>query len=845
MSRAQTLAKARAQNRKRPQLKAPRETGAFLTGKNLNIVLCVLLAIATLALYSPVIGYQFVQWDDDIYVTSNLHIRGGLDWSMIRWAFTSTETIGYWLPVTWLSHALDVQLFALNPAGHHLDNAIIHALNSALLFLLLAWVTRRVGPSLLVAALFAVHPLNVESVAWVAERKNVLSTLFFLLAIAAYAWYARKPDWRRYLLVAFLFAAGLMAKPMLVTLPFVLLLLDYWPLGRMLPEEGDSPSAANANPHVPFTKLLLEKIPLLCISAASAAVTIVTQRPAEHMLRQLPLSLRIENALVSYGLYLWKMVWPARLAAFYPHPFNALPIWHVILSGLVLVVISALVVVFRQRRYLPVGWFWFLGTLVPVIGVVQSGEQAMADRFAYVPLIGIFVMIAWSLDDWAQGKSLTVAWRVVPASCVLVVLGFVTSHQMSSWRNGYALWTHTVEVNERNAVAHEALATALLYPPLSMTPHDLENFASDQERLDSARRHYQRALELRREMLQQNPDFRSLAHVLGNLGTLDGMQNHLDDARQHLQDALEIYRQLAQQDPSGHLHAVASIASTLDNLGNVDSFQSRLDDARQHEEEALQIYRGLAQQDPDQYLAELARTLNKVGNIAKLQNQPGEACDRYEEALNTYRQLPPQDSLKYQPQMVEILMNLGFLERSQKLTAKAYSHFQEALEIERRLAQQDPDKYLPEVVSKALNLGNFAMEQNRLDDARPPYEEAVKIYRQLAQQNPATYLPELAGTLTNLGILDGLQRRVEESRADYTEAHDHLPKARPGRPGEICRRRGQNRREPARTECDGCTSRGADEMSRAQTLAKTRAQSRKPPDQSAPRKQGHSSQAKT
>ena len=791
MRRAKPAAKAREKIRQRPNSGAFSRTEPFLTAKNLNIVLCTLLAAVTIALYSPVIGYQFVQWDDDLYVTANLHIRGGLDWSTIRWAFTSTETAGYWLPVTWLSHALDVQLFALNPAGHHLDNALIHALNAALLFLLLAWVTKRVGPSLLAAALFAVHPLSVESVAWVAERKNVLSTLFFILSIIAYAWYARKPDWRRYLLVAFLFAAGLMAKPMVVTLPFVLLLLDYWPLGRMLPERGDSPSAANANAGVPFTKLLLEKVPLLALSAASAGITIVTQLPAEHILRQLPLSLRIENALVSYGLYLWKMVWPAHLAAFYPHPLNALPIWLVILCGSVLVVISVLVIVFRRRRYLPVGWFWFLGTLVPVIGVVQSGEQAMADRFAYVPLIGIFVMIAWGLDDWAEEKSLTTAWRLVPALCVLVVLGFVTSRQMSFWENGYALWTHTVEVKEQNAVAHEALGTALLYPPLSMTPRDLQSFASDQERLDAARVHYERALELRREMLQRNPDFRSLAQVLGNLGILDGMQNRFDDARQHLQGALEIYRQLAQQDPAGHLHNVASVASTLDNLGNVDDFQHRLDDARQDDGEALQIYRGLARHDPDEYLAILARTLNKVANVAKIQNQAGEACDRYEEALNIYRQLMPQDPHTYQPQMVEILMNLGFLERSQKQTEKAYSHFQEALEIDRRLAQQDPGKYLPEMVSKALNLGNFAMEQNRMEDAHPPYDEAVRIYRLLVQQNPGAYLPDLAGTLTNLGILDGLQNRIEESRADYTEAITIYQKLAQGDParyaGDVAR----------------------------------------------------------
>ena len=231
MSRGKTLSKARAQASKRPNPKALQRTGPLLSGKKLNTTLCVLLAAVTIALYSPVMGHSFVVLDDREYVTTNAHIRG-LGWDAIKWAFTSTEAAN-WHPLTWLSHALDYQLFALNPAGHHLDSVLIHALNAVLLFLLLAWVTKRVGPSLLVAALFALHPINVESVAWVAERKNVLSTLFFLLAIGAYAWYARKPGWRRYLLMAALFAASLMAKPMAVTLPFVLLLMDYWPLERM------------------------------------------------------------------------------------------------------------------------------------------------------------------------------------------------------------------------------------------------------------------------------------------------------------------------------------------------------------------------------------------------------------------------------------------------------------------------------------------------------------------------------------------------------------------------------------------------------------------------------------
>jgi hypothetical protein len=276
----------------------------------------------------------------------------------VKWAFTSTEAAN-WHPLTWLSHALDYQLFSLNPAGHHLDSVLLHALNAVALFLLLSWVTKRVGPSLFVAALFALHPINVESVAWVAERKNVLSTFFFLLAIAAYAWYAKKPGWRRYLLVAALFALGLMAKPMVVTLPFVLLLLDYWPLERTpFDSPQGSPATSTAAQRMAFSRLLLEKIPLLFLSAASSWITLKAQRTVVRTFAEFSLTTRIENAVVAYGLYLWKMFWPAQLA-FYPHSIIKVPAWQWILSALVLISVTAFVVAFRRKGYLPVGWFWF------------------------------------------------------------------------------------------------------------------------------------------------------------------------------------------------------------------------------------------------------------------------------------------------------------------------------------------------------------------------------------------------------------------------------------------------------------------------------------------------------
>jgi len=601
MNRAKTLTKTRAQVGKGTNPKAPPRTGPFLAGKNLTGVLCVLLAAATIALYSPAIGHSFIVLDDHDYVTANSHVQRGLAWSTLKWAFTTTAAAN-WHPLTWLSHALDCQFFALNPMGHHLDSVLFHALNAAALFLLLKWVTNRAGASLLAAALFALHPINVESVAWVAERKNVLSTLFFFLAIAAYVRYAQKPGWRRYLLVAAVFAAGLMAKPMVITLPFVLLLLDYWPLGRT---PGSPPSVVPVL-QLPVSRLLLEKIPLLLLSLASALITLKAQRTghAVRTLQQLPLALRIENALVAYGLYLWKMLWPARLS-FYPHSSAALPAWQWILSALILLGVTTLIITFRRKRYLPVGWFWFLGILVPVLGLVQVGEADMADRYAYLPLIGIFVMIAWSLDEWAEAREIRPVWRVVPALCALAALCFVTTRQLSYWESDYDLWSHTLAVTEdENPFAHDFLGAALL-DPHSLTQQDRENLGTDQNRFDEAHHHFEAALKTYRELAQQNPS-RYLSYVAGslnNLGTVDRYQNHPDDARQHFESALATYRQLAQQNLELYQ---PDIATTLNNLGNLDVAQKRTDEARRHYEEAMAIYQRLAQGN-SKYAADVAR----------------------------------------------------------------------------------------------------------------------------------------------------------------------------------------------------------------------------------------------
>jgi tetratricopeptide (TPR) repeat protein len=445
----------------RPKKKSlpPEPAGTFSSPEKRNHVLCLLLAVLTLALYNPVSRHPFVNYDDDRYVTENSHVRAGLTWSTISWATTATEQ-GNWHPLAWMSHALDVSLFRLNPAGHHFTSVLLHTLNAILLFLLLAAVTGRAGPSLFVAAAFAVHPINVESVAWVAERKNVLCTLFFLLTLMAYGWYARKPGWQRYLGVTALFVAGLASKPMVITLPFVLLLWDYWPLGRA----QESGQKSNHSPgSYSWQRLLVEKLPLLALSLASAVITMNVQQAggAVRSITQFSFGVRLANAICAYFMYLWKMLWPARLAPMYPHPGNSLPAWQIAFSAFVLLVITVGVYKFRSHRYLVVGWFWFLGTLVPVIGLVQVGDAAMADRYAYIPLIGVFMMIAFGAADLMAAKNVGLAWQPILGAMALILMALVTHRQIEYWRSNVELWTHTLAVTQNNFVAEDNLGGAL------------------------------------------------------------------------------------------------------------------------------------------------------------------------------------------------------------------------------------------------------------------------------------------------------------------------------------------------------------------------------------------------
>jgi protein O-mannosyl-transferase len=426
-------------------------TLAIKESRNWAALICFLLAVGTLLVFWPVTRHEFVAYDDQEYVYENAIVRKGLTAHGFVWAWTHSHSAN-WHPLTWLSHMLDCELFGLKPAGHHLTNVFFHVTNSVLLFLLLRKLTGAMWRSAFVAALFALHPLHVESVAWVAERKDVLCAFFGLLSLASYANYARRinlgsrVDKRNYILALFWFALGLLSKPMLVTLPFVMLLLDYWPLERF--------QIGNARTFVPLIK---EKIPFFCLSVATCALTLVTQERAMDYSRTLGFAARAANALVSYPRYLGKIFWPENLAVVYPHP-GRWPISSVVMSALFLVALSLVAFYLAKRQpWFAMGWLWFVGMLIPVIGLVQVGVQSMADRYTYLPAVGVFIAVTWLIAEWAKSP----ARRATAASIlsfIILACGGHTISQLRVWQNTETLFTHAAAVTSGNWVAHFNLA---------------------------------------------------------------------------------------------------------------------------------------------------------------------------------------------------------------------------------------------------------------------------------------------------------------------------------------------------------------------------------------------------
>ncbi len=514
----------------------------------LNLAFSLLLLVGTSALYLRVNGFPFVNYDDTIYVTQNPMVQDGVTWNTVRWSFT-TYRVGTWHPLTWLSHGLDCQLFDLDPAGPHDVNALLHVLNVVLLFWVLQRATGFSGRSFVAAALFALHPVNVESVVWIAERKNSLSMLFFLLALGAYRWYVagRKPG--RYAAVIVLFALGLMAKPQVITFPFVLLLWDYWPLRRMATSRdvsSDDPGFARLK----FSQLVWEKLPLFVLSGVSAFLTMAAQR-ADGNKFSYPFGLRLEFALVSYVQYIDKALWPVRLSPFYPHP-AFVPAWQAIAALLLLALITAATIVLRRSRpYLLVGWLFFLGTLVPMLGfagVGYQGRQGIADRYAYLPFIGLFIMICWAAADWAEQKHLPAAVLGAVSAVILLALGVAAYRQLGYWRDNVTLWSHALAVTQNNFLAENNLGKALLadgrtdegiahfYKAVAIYPDDpvgnlnIGIYEQKSGNLFAAIERYKKTVSLTRDPELKAGAYSNMAVCYRQLGNADAAQQSQDEA---------------------------------------------------------------------------------------------------------------------------------------------------------------------------------------------------------------------------------------------------------------------------------------------------------------------------
>ncbi len=489
-----------------------------IQNKYLFLYVCLVLVLATLAVYLQVREHEFIQFDDELYILENDNVKAGLTKDGIIWAFTKSHAYN-WHPLTWLSHMLDVSLFGLEPGAHHIMNVAFHIVNTLLLFFVLKQMTGSLWASALVAGLFALHPLHVESVAWASERKDVLSTFFWLLTMICYLKYTEQPSIARYIAVILVFCLGLMAKQMLVTIPFVLLLLDYWPLRRLKFKGQNEDNLVNSVISVSLGRCILEKLPLLFFSVLAAITVYLVQGGTGIMKAGMgyPVLYRAMNAAVAYVTYIQKMFWPTNLAIFYPHKFNDLSQWQLLLSILVLVYATKIVLQhLKDRPYLAVGWLWYLVTLVPVIGLIQVGEQAMADRYTYIPLIGLFIMIAWGIPDILACLHLPSQKAIMSVSAVVLValLGITTWGQVKHWQNNATLFKHATKAVADNWWAYGNLALML----------------SRQDKLEESNKYW-------RQTLRICPD----SHVAhNNLGHNLFRQNKFDEAIEHYMEALRI-----------------------------------------------------------------------------------------------------------------------------------------------------------------------------------------------------------------------------------------------------------------------------------------------------------------
>jgi tetratricopeptide (TPR) repeat protein len=634
------------------------------------ISICVALALATIIAYEPIHRNDFINYDDDEYVTENPQVTAGITRESLIWAFT-TPHVANWHPLTSLSHMLDCQLFGLNAFWHHLVNLLFHIANTLLLFWVLQRMTGAVWASAFVAAAFALHPLHVESVAWVAERKGVLSGFFWMLTMAAYIGYAQRPAIARYMLVFLFFALGLMAKPMVITLPFVLLLLDYWPLERfqlkLQTKRNTSRKIKSAGLNCPsssFWRLVIEKIPLFVLAIISAVLTLVFQRigGAIKSTEFLPINLRLANAAVSYIRYIGKMVWPTHLAVFYPHPGANLPLWQPILALMILAGISAVIIhIGRHKRYLTVGWLWYLGTLVPVIGLIQVGSQAMADRYTYLPSIGIFIVVTWGAVELTAQRQHRRFILAISAAVILVVLGVCTLLQLRHWKNNSTLFGHALKVTRDNHIMHSNYGNALM-----------------------GKGQYEKAIEHFTEALRIDPQYLkargNLAMAFNKLGVALQKQNKVDQA-------IEKWKQAIQFDPEH--------GNTYYNIGLALAGKGR-------HEQAIKYFKQASQQKPDWH-----EPYNSLGLAYAQQGREDLAVENYNKAL------------QLKPDYPDAHYNLGCLYYRQGKVELAVSHWTQTARLK------------PDFVEVLTNLA-WILATTKNDNIYNP-DEAVKYAKQACE----------------------------------------------------------------------------------------------------------------
>jgi tetratricopeptide (TPR) repeat protein len=640
------------------------------------LIVSFCLVVAIIVIYVPIIHFDFVGYDDELYVTQNSHVQKGFTPESLKWAFTTFHS-GNWHPLTWLSHMLDCELYGLSSAGHHWTNVEFHIANTLLLFFILFKMTGVFWRSAFVAAFFALHPLHVESVAWVSERKDVLSTFFGLLMIFAYYRYVKMPCLKNYLLVIIFLSLGLMAKPMIVTFPFVLLLLDFWPLKRFHYKNNYFLQSERTNYYGSkgIFRLILEKIPLFIPVVISCILTFLAQKSegAVKALEALSLKTRISNAFVSYVSYVSKAIWPSKLGIFYPHPENALSAWTII--GAVLLIAVAVLLSLRTLKkypYIAVGLFWYLGTLVPAIGLVQVGAQAMADRYTYIPLIGIFIIVAWGVSDlckkWQYGKN----FLGVSAMIILSALAWKTFHQLSHWKNSITLFENAVRVTENNYLAHNNLGTA--YGRVD---------------LDAAIYNYKAALKIKRDYV--------VAHY--NLGNVLAKKGNIDEAIVHYQEAVRIK---------------PDYAKAHNNLGTALYIKKDYEGAVSYFAKALKI-------NPQD-----AGAHNNLANVLFIQGKSDEAMLHYNKAIGI------------NPEHEEAHYNLGKIMLKQGRLNKAFTHFAEVIKIKPDYVQAHNEIGL--ILFKQGKFNNariFFLKAIQID---PNYSEAHKnlemLMRTIESNNP-------------------------------------------------------------------------------------------------------------